>query len=265
MAHIENLRVYPLKGFDAVDVESIEITDAGTVEGDREYALVDSDGAGDGDAERVLNGKRIPNVHEVTVEFDREREVIELSTDAGERSRFDLATEPGAASEWFGEFVGRPVELRRRGPPSFVDRPGLGPSVVSTATLEAVASWFDDVTLEGARRRFRANVEVGGVPAFWEDRFLGDGSGFVAGGVRFEGVKPCGRCVVPSRDPDTGDPIDGFRGRFAERREATLPEWVDPDAFEHFYSVMILTNVPAASRGETLRVGDDVSPDGRGE
>jgi len=263
MAHIESLRVYPLKGFDAVDVESVEITDAGTVEGDREYALVDPDDTGDD--ERVLNGKQISNVHEVTVGFDRERRVLELATDAGERPRFDLADERAAASEWFGEFVGRPVELRRRGPPSFVDRPGLGPSVVSTATLEAVASWFDDVTLEGARRRFRANVEVGGVPAFWEDRFLGDGSGFVAGGVRFEGVKPCGRCVVPSRDPDTGDPIDGFRGRFAERREATLPEWVDPDAFEHFYSVMILTNVPAASRGETLRVGDDVSPDGRGE
>ena len=259
MAHIETLRLYPLKGFDAVDAESIEITDAGTVAGDREYALVDPDGA---NPERALNGKQLPAVHEVTAGFDRGREVIELATGAGERARFDLATDREAASEWLGEFFGRPVELRRRGPPSFVDRPTLGPSVVSTATLEAVASWFDGVTVEGARRRLRPNVEVGGVPAFWEDRFLGDGSGFEAGGVRFEAVKPCGRCVVPSRDPDTGDPIEGFRARFVERREGTLPEWVDPEDFEHFYAVTIITNVPAASRGETLRVGDEVRADG---
>jgi uncharacterized protein YcbX len=58
----------------------------------------------------------------------------------------------------------------------FVDRRDMRPSVISTATIETVASWFDGLTVEGTRRRLRANVEVSGVPAFWEDRFVGAGA-----------------------------------------------------------------------------------------
>jgi uncharacterized protein YcbX len=131
--------------------------------------------------------------------------------------------------------------------------------VISTATVEAVASWFDDLTVESARRRMRANVEVAGVPAFWEDRFVGaDAPAFVAGDVRFEGVEPCARCVVPTRDPETGEPLPELRERFLERREATFPPWADPDAFEHYYTLMLIAAVPESDRGGTLRVGDAV-------
>lgn len=51
----------------------------------------------------------------------------------------------------------------------------MGPSVVSTATVETIASWFDGTRVESPRRRFRANFEISGVPAFWEDRLVGDG------------------------------------------------------------------------------------------
>jgi len=271
MAHIERLRLYPIKGLDGMDVESARITAAGTLAGDREYAMCDPE------AERIetgadmqtlaYNGKQTDRIHDVRTGFDPGRDVLTVEpTDWGERRTFDLSTEAGRseASEWFGEFVGDPVDLRRRDPPSFVDRPDAGPSVISTATLEAVASWFDDMTVEGARRRLRANVEIGGVPAFWEDRFVGDDSpAFVAGGsggvVRFEGAEPCARCVVPSRDPETGDPLPGFEERFVERREATFPEWADRDAFPHFYTVMLISRVPEGSRDRTLRVGDDVT------
>lgn len=114
------------------------------------------------------------------------------------------------------------------------------------------------MTVESARRRLRANVEVSGVPAFWEDRFVGDAPDFEVGDVRFEGVTPCGRCVVPARDPDTGEALPEFRERFVEMRAETLPGFVDPEAFDHRYSVMILARVPEASRRPTLRVGDEV-------
>jgi len=136
----------------------------------------------------------------------------------------------------------------------------MGPSVVSTATLEAVAAWFDDLDVESVRRRLRANVEVGGVPAFWEDRFVGeDAPAFEAGGVRFAGVTPCNRCVVPSRDPDTGEPIEEFQQTFLRERERTFPEWADWDAFDHYYAVMILARATGLDGGETLAVGDDVT------
>jgi len=265
MAHIENLWVYPIKGLDAMAVDSISINDAGTFEGDREYAMLDPeedsviedrfDSVG-----KTFNGKEIDNTHEVTSAFDPETSVLTLTTDeTGETYRFDLTSELRQASEWFSDFVGEPVELRHREPPSFIDRPKLGPSVISTATLETIASWFDGMTPEGARLRLRPNIEVGGVPAFWEDRFLGeDPSGFDVGDVRFEGAEACARCVVPSRDPETGEPIEDFQARFAERREATLPEWADREAFEHFFTVMLITKVPESSYGESVSIGDKI-------
>jgi uncharacterized protein YcbX len=131
--------------------------------------------------------------------------------------------------------------------------------VISTATLRTIAGWFDGMTVEGARRRLRANVEVAGVEPFWEDRFVGeDAPAFEIGDVRLEGVTPCGRCVVPERDPDTGEPIPEFRERFVRKREATFPDRADPDAFDHYYTTMIITRVPERDRGDSLGVGDPV-------
>ncbi|MFD1632950.1 MOSC domain-containing protein [Haloplanus ruber] len=269
MAHIARLRRYPVKGLDGMGVASARITDAGTLAGDREYAMCDP-AAGPietGEAMQTLayNGKQSDRIHALDTAVDPETETLTVTPPDGDQRGFDLSTDEGraAASEWFGAFVDDPVDFRRREPPAFVDRPGAGPSVISTATLEAVASWFDDMTVAGARRRLRANVEVGGVPAFWEDRFVGpDAPAFVVdgadGAVRFEGAESCARCVVPSRDPETGDPLPDFRERFVERREATFPEWADPDAFPHYYTIMLISRVPAESRARTVAVDDTI-------
>jgi len=285
MAHVERLRLYPVKGLDGIEVSSTRITAAGTLAGDREFAMCDpeADAIETGADMQTLayNGKQTDRIHDVRTGFDPETNALTVDPKGGdERRSFDLSTAAGRAeaSEWFGEFVGDPVEFRRHEPPAFVDRPDAGPSVISTATLEEVASWFDGMTVKGARRRLRANVEVGGVPAFWEDRFVGerrspdsrtpsgnagdDAPAFVVGegddAVRFEGVEPCSRCVVPSRDPETGDPLAEFRERFVERREATFPEWADRDAFPHLYTVMLISQVPGASRERSIAVGDAV-------
>jgi len=77
--------------------------------------------------------------------------------------------------------------------------------------------------------------------------------------VRFDGITPGGRCVVQSRDPDTGEALPEFRERFVERRRETFPEFADPAAFDHLFAVMILARVPGASDRPTLRVGDSVT------
>jgi len=252
MARIEGLRVYPVKGLDGVSVDAATVGAGGTLAGDREFALLDG-----GD---VVNAKQVPELHEVDADFDPE--TGDLTVDAPDREprTFALRDDRTAASTWFSALAGADLSLERDTDTGFVDRPDIGPSVVSTATLETVASWFDDLTVESVRRRLRANVEVGGVEPFWEDRFLGEHApAFDAGGVRVEGVKPCGRCVVPTRDPDTGEALAGFRERFVTKRRETLPKWVDRDAFNHFYAVMLLATVPESDRGKTLRVGDDVT------
>jgi len=252
MSHIERLRVYPVKALEGTDVEEARIREGGTLAGDREYALFDGD-------REVINGKRTGRVNELTPEYDPSSGRLTVETPAGERREFDLDTERERAMAWFGEFFDEDVYIAHDTETGYVDRQSMGPSVISTATLETVASWFDRMTVESARRRLRANIEVGGVPAFWEDRFVGaDAPAFVAGDVRIEGVTPCGRCIVPARNPETGDPLGEFRERFVEKREETFPEWADRDAFDHYYTLMLIARVPAADRGKSLRVGEEV-------
>ncbi|WP_226042039.1 MOSC N-terminal beta barrel domain-containing protein [Natrinema sp. DC36] len=253
MARLEGLRVYPVKGLDGIDLEAAEVLEGGTVAHDREFALFDADGD-------VLNGKRTDRVHDLDTNFDPETRELAIETTDGERQRFDLESDRETAAAWLSEFFDVELSLERDRSLGFVDRREMGPSVISTATLRTVADWFDELTVEGVRRRLRANVEVGGVEPFWEDRFVGaDAPAFEVGGVRFEGVTPCGRCVVPQRDPDTGDPTPGFREQFVRRREETFPDWADADAFDHYYSLMLIARVPERDRGETLRVDDPVA------
>jgi uncharacterized protein YcbX len=252
MAHVSTLRIYPVKGLDGMAVDEVTVRDGGTLAHDREFALFDTDG-------EVINGRRTDQVHRVQTDFDRSTRELAVETPAGESHRFDLGSDREQAEEWFSGFLGVPVSLERDPSLGYVDRRAMGPSVISTATLETVASWFDGMTVEGARRRLRANVEVGGVPAFWEDRLVGEvAPSFRAGGVRFDGVTPCGRCVVPERDPETGKAHPGFRERFVEKRRETFPDWADPEAFDHYYTLMVITRVPDGDRGRSLAVGDGI-------
>jgi len=254
MARIAGLRVFPVKGLDGEAVERAALRPGGTLAGDRAFALV----AEDGDP---VNAKQFPDLHDFRTDCDPEAETLVVVGPDGDRREFDLREDLDAAGDWFADRLDADLALARAdGDAGFVDRPSMGPSVVSTATLEAVASWFDGLDTEDVRRRLRANVEVGGVPAFWEDRFVGeDAPAFEAGGVRFEGVTPCNRCVVPSRDPDTGEPVEGFRRTFRSERERAFPAWADWDAFDHYYAVMILARAPGLAGDEVLAVGDDVA------
>jgi uncharacterized protein YcbX len=258
MAHVERLTIYPLKGFNAHDRQQCRIRSGGTLAHDREFALIDSDGT-------VCNGKEIETLHDVALSYAADGPAIEVTSDERSGSgseRFDLSTDRGRAraSAWFSDLFDMDLTLERNSDTGHVDRQSMGPSVISTATLETVAGWFDGMTVDSARRRMRANIEIGGVPAFWEDRFVGsDAPVFRAGDVRIEGVTPCGRCVVPQRDPETGEPLPEFRKQFIERRKATFPDWADRNAFEHFYTLMLIARVPEADRGATVSVGDAVT------
>lgn len=252
MACVERLRVYPVKGLEGTDVETAEVLSGGTVERDREFALFDSDGD-------VINGKRTDRVHDLDVDFALEQSELVVEPADGESQQFDLKADREAAAEWFSSFFEADLTIRRDTSLGFVDRREMGPSVISTATIELVASWFDDMTPEGARRRLRANIEISGVPAFWEDRFVGsEAPEFEIDGVRFQGVTPCGRCVVPHRDPDTGEPIADFREQFIRNRRETFPDWADAEAFDHYYTLMIITRVREADRGRAISLGDEV-------
>jgi len=262
MPTLSAIRVHPVKSLDPEPVESVRLTDSGAIESDRRYAVFDADG-------EYVNGKHERRVHRIRSAYDFERGTLRLREQGSDEwDAFDLDADRKDLDAWLSEFFGYDVTVRRDDEQGYPDDTSAGgPTLVSTGTLDAVATWFDGESGRPAidaaelRRRFRPNLVVD-APAFWEDRLYADRDStvpFSVGGVEFAGVNPCQRCVVPTRDPTTGEADDGFRQRFVERRRATLPERVDRDWYDHFYRLMVNTRVPDAPAA--LSVGDRVERD----
>jgi uncharacterized protein YcbX len=137
-----------------------------------------------------------------------------------------------------------------------------GPTIVSEGSLQEVARWFPGLTVEAARRRFRTNLELDRAEPFWEDRLFGGSDElkpFRIGKVSFRGHNPCQRCVVPSRDPESGiQSIQSFQKVFMAARNGSLPPWANRDRFNHYYRFAVNTSIPASEVGKILRVGDTV-------
>jgi uncharacterized protein YcbX len=256
---VARLAVYPIKALDPLVIEEATVVPTGSLEYDREFAIVDVDG-------EYVHGKRTPEAHRVRADYDfgPDRRRVRLR----ERGRsmgqwFDLLADRDDAEGWLSDFFDLTTELVRRadgGYPDLTEYPS-GPTVISTGTLREVASWYPGMTTEEARLRFRANIEVEGVPPFWEDRLYtgtDEEIRFDVGDVTVAGVQPTPRCAVPLRNPHTGEETEGFRSTFLSRREETYPEWGDEDAFQHYFHLTVNTHVPDSEVGKTLAVGDEV-------
>ncbi|MFC4437513.1 MULTISPECIES: MOSC domain-containing protein [Natrialbaceae] len=268
MTVLERIRVHPIKSLDATSVETAKIVANGGLDWDRRYAIVEAtDRTETADDAPYVNGKRESQIHLLAVGYDLERATVTVRDrdDDDEATTFHLERDRDELAGWLSDRLGYPVEVVRDGEGGFPDdTDASGPTVISSGTLEAVASWYDGIDAAEMCRRLRPNLVVGDVPAFWEDRLYetpGRVVPFTVGETSFEGVNPCQRCVVPTRDPDTGEETDGFRERFVERREATLPAWASEAWFDHYFRLMVNTRVPESAWGATLSVGDGVAVD----
>ncbi|SEP25869.1 hypothetical protein SAMN04487948_12811 [Halogranum amylolyticum] len=254
-ATLRRITTFPVKSLDPQSLASVDVVENGGLAGDREFALVDADG-------EYVNGKRTAAIHRVRSSVDRERGTVTLRAPETESVTAPIDADSEALTDWLSRYFDDPVSLRRDRAGGFPDdTQASGPTVVSTATIRELASWYEGVDVESMRRRLRANLEVDGVPAFWEDRLFSDRDrrvAFEVGDVRLKGVNPCQRCVVPSRDPETGEAHPGFRETFVEKRRETMPDWSGGDWFDHHFRVMVNTVVPESEWGKTLSVGDEV-------
>jgi uncharacterized protein YcbX len=128
-----------------------------------------------------------------------------------------------------------------------VDRGGDGAvSLISRASLARLAEVGGVESLDS--RRFRMLVEIDGVDAHAEDRWVGGGPVRIGGAVvAFTGH--VGRCLITSRDPESGvvdlptlDLLGSYRGSVDSTEPLPFGVWgrvVSPG---------------------TVRVGDEVSP-----
>jgi uncharacterized protein len=253
--YLTRIDIFPVKSLDGVGVAQATVLGSGALKCDRTYALFDVQN-------RFINGKRNAAIHRLRTTFSADHQSITLAVDGQEPvANFDLQQQRPALEVWLSDYFQQPVTLRANRDLGFPDdTDAAGPTVISTATLQTVADWYG-LTLDETRRRFRTNLEIDGVPPFLEDQlFSSDGSpvNFAIGDVVLEGINPCQRCVVPTRDTLTGTAAPNFQKTFAQQRAATLPDWAPPQRFNHFYKLAINTNIREQA-GQILRVGDSVS------
>jgi uncharacterized protein YcbX len=257
MAYLARISIFPIKSLDGVSLDAIPVLPSGALVGDREFAIVDERGA-------FVNGKRTAKIHQLRSTFDLAARTVALRVEGKETAvTFHLDGDRDALARWLSEFFDLPVRLVQNVETGFPDDTTFpGPTVISAATLEATASWFPGLDVDQMRLRLRTNLEVEGVPAFWEDRLyagVGEAIPFQVGSVTFEGTNPCQRCPVPTRDPSTGQPYPHFQKTLVANRRSTFPDWGTRSRFNHFYRMAANTQVSELGDNGILHVGDEIS------
>lgn len=294
MPTLDRITFYPVKSLDGVEVDSAHVLPSGALEFDRRWRLVDMEG-------RVVNAKRTPRFHAIRAEFSLAERLVSLSIDpaaiAAEAvpgiaaldslrpDSFHLLPGREGPCGWLSEALGVGTLLLEERPDGGFpdDRDAPGPTLVSTASLAEAARWFG-FDLAESRRRFRANLEIGGCDAFWEDtlasparpglvRSLADLPGdipadpyaslpppepkeFSIGEARFRATNVCRRCVVPTRDSTTGAVTACFRDAFEARRGRGLRPDVDASGWNHLYRLAVNT---ACMTSGLMTTGDAVT------
>jgi uncharacterized protein YcbX len=256
-AWVSRIQIFPIKSLDATTLAQGRILSSGALEFDRTWAMFDANG-------KPVSGKRNAAVHRLRSVIDLANRKLSVCADRDPTftdPAFSFDRDREAIEQWLGQHFGFPVELRTNPEAGFPeDTASPGPTIISVATLEEIARWFS-LPFEQVRARFRTNIEIDGVPAFWEDRLFGAADTavrFAIGDAVFEGINPCQRCVVPTRHPLSGIADETFVQRFVELRKERLPPWSERSRFNHFYRVAINTRPAGDQGGKMIRNGDRV-------
>ncbi len=219
---VVSLGVTPVKGLRLRVAERLEIGPTGPV-GDRRFYLIDA-------RDRMVNGKTLGDLSSVVasatdgtlsltfpdgrVVSDEVRDGEAVTTRFYSSTREDrLVTGPW--SDALSEHVGQPLRLVQAADGSAIDRGGPGGvSLISRASLARLAAEAEVSEIDV--RRFRMTVEIDGIDAHAEDDWVGRRVRIGSTLVRFHGH--VGRCLITSRDPDTGvidlptlDALDYYR------------------------------------------------------
>ena len=210
-ARVARISIAPVKSLGLVHPDGVMLEPGGVI-GNRRFWLRDEKGA-------LYAGKRDGTMMRIRPEWDEgtrrlalmfpDGDRVEGVVELGEPVEAELYRLPqpcrrviGPWQEAISGFVGRPLELLWADDGA-VDRTPRGGSVslISGASLERLrkeAGFTDEI--DG--RRFRMLFEIDGVNAHEEDSWIGLEVRIGDATIVFNG--DIGRCVVTSRDPDTG-------------------------------------------------------------
>ncbi len=261
MSTLSQIAIFPIKSLDRKLLTASELLESGALKGDREFAIFDEN-------DRVVNGKRTAKIHQIRSHYDLQNRLVTLSVmqllnQSSNQMRsltLHLDGDRLKINDWLSEFFGFAVHLKQDLEMGFPDDPASpGPTVISTQTLQTIASWYDGMTLEECRSRFRTNLELDAPIAFWEDQLFGKADEvreFTIGNVGFQAVNPCQRCIVPTRNSISGDVTNAFQKTFLKMRLQTLPDGVERSRFNHFYRLAVNTRIIPNQTERRIGLGD---------
>ena len=254
--YLAGIFIYPIKSFDGFATNQATLLRSGALEHDREFALFDEKG-------NFVNGKRNAQIHLLRSSLDVDLRILTLQIqNKSEKFIFHIDEERTNLETWLGNYFGLTIKFVQNSLTGFPDdTDASGPTIISTATLEAAASWFPELSVDEMRLRMRTNLEIDGVPPFWEEQLFAEEHSsvyFQVGDVMFTGTNPCQRCVVPTRNSKRGEAFPQFQKIFIAKRRESLPSWTTPSRFNHFYRLAVNTKVSDSEAGKILKVGNPV-------
>jgi hypothetical protein len=206
---LAGIRLHPIKSLDPISVNEAHIGPGGGLERDRAWALFSVDG-------RWVNAKRTPAMHLIRATYAADLSSVTLAV-PGDRRNIPARTFPFPggtedAAEWFSVYFEQQILVRHAAEGFPDDNIANGPTIISTASLQAVSDWFPGLSVDSIRQRFRASLEIdsadvanapssraanavasgqnasavgatfpesavtanGHLPAFWEDQLYGE-------------------------------------------------------------------------------------------
>lgn len=227
---VSGLATTAVKGMRVGAVEQIELGPLGA-RGNRTFYVVDERG-------RMVNGKQLGALQTIVPDYDPAAETLALTFPDGTRAagsvdyggtvatRFfseprDARRLRGPWSEALSAFVGRPLRLVAS--EAAVDRGRAGStSIISRSSLRRLAEVAQRDAVDA--RRFRMLIEIDGVDAHEEDRWVGHRVRIGAATLAMRGH--VGRCLVTSRDPESGQvdlPTLDLLGTYRRELQSTEP------------------------------------------
>ena len=262
-ARVARISVAPVKGLALVHPGEVVLAPGG-VAGDRRFWLQDAEG-------RLVNGKTHGELLRVRAEWNEETRRLALTFPDGEsvagvvepgdpveatlwKQPHPSRSVPGPWQEALSYYAGEPLTLLWS--ESGAVAPGVrggAASLVSRGSLERLREQAGaEAPVDG--RRFRMLLEIDGVGAHAEDGWIGQR--VQVGDAVLAFVGDVGRCVVTTRNPDTGisdlDTLGTLAGYRREGRTEPLPFGVHgavvvPGRVRVGDAVTLLERAPAVS------------------
>ncbi len=207
---IARLAIAPVKGLGLVHPDEVVLSRDG-VRNDRRFYLIDPDG-------RLINNKTCGELIQVRPQVSDDASQLTLVFPSGEAVGGEVGAGAAVETSFYGrpvtgrlaegpwsealsEHAGRPLRLVR------TDVQGAGidrvhvVSLITDGSLRALARHAGVEQVDG--RRFRMTVELHGGEEHEEDGWIG--REVEVGGARVRVTGPVGRCVVTTRNPESGE------------------------------------------------------------